>query len=210
MKKHFWKIEYSITLFVLIGFLMLLIPLKFENYLQAMMITQWKDSYKKITYTFNVINTQKNDEIIKSFSKNHLEQRERMLKYLIKPYLRLHSMERIPWRYKPKYLNGTRVGKKDDFYFDELYFNERTIVGIKDILNNKENDAWFMMMVDINGLLPPNRWGKDIYGVYIYDEGKVVPFGYDKSMDKLQSECSKNSKGLTCSYYYLIGGEFND
>ena len=210
MKRHFWKLEYSITLFVLLGFFLLLVPVRFENYFQAVMITQWKDYYKKISYMFNVIDTQKNDDILKSLSCSNPEQRERILRHIIKPHLRLHSMNRIPWKYKQRYLNGSKVSKKDMHYFDDLYFNEKIIVGIKDIANVKENDALFTMMIDINGILPPNRWGKDIYGINIYDEGKILPYGYNESLDKIKSDCSKNGRGLYCSYYYLIGGEFND
>ena len=67
----------------------------------------------------------------------------------------------------------------------------------------------FMMMFDINGILPPNTWGKDIYGVDIKN-GSIKPFGADLSMEKLQEDCSEKGTGLGCSYYYNIGGGFND
>ena len=66
------------------------------------------------------------------------------------------------------------------------------------------------MMFDINGILPPNRWGKDIYGVNIYDVLKIEPFGFDKSMDELKKDCSEAGTGINCSYYYKIGGGFDD
>ena len=78
-------------------------------------------------------------------------------------------------------------------------------------MNSDANDGiWFMMMVDINGLLPPNTWGRDIFGLYILDEGHIEPFGYNLSAENVVSDCSKNGLGIGCSYYYLIGGEFND
>ena len=211
MKKHWWKIEYSITLLVLVALIMFIVPFKLENYRQARMINLWKERHEKLAYMFNVINAQASDDILKSFKNSDPEQREQLLLQLIKPYMRIHNVKRIPWRYRPRYMNGNRISKKDEFYFKDLYFSEsQKIIGVKDITADKDNDAWFMLMFDINGFLPPNRWGKDIFGVYIYDEGRIVPFGYTSSMEEIQKDCSKVGKGLYCSYYYLIGGDFND
>ncbi|MBQ8168453.1 hypothetical protein IJZ97_03460 [bacterium] len=207
MKKHFWKLEYSITLFVLLGFVMFFTPLRIENHFQARMIAKWNDRYDKVSYMFSVIKAQTNDEILKSFAEaNSSELREKLLLQLIKPYLRLTQLEKHPRGYKPKYLDGKRVSKKDFFYFKDLYYSGKQIAGVKDISDNEKNNAWFMLMFDINGVLPPNTWGRDIYGIYIYDEGKIVPFGYDKDMDELKIDCSEEGTGISCSYYYRIGG----
>ena len=206
MKKKIWRLEYSITLFILLGIFMFMVPLRFENYFQARMISRWNDRFEKVSYLFSVINTQITDEILISFSKaDTSEQREKLLLQLIKPYLRLSVLENSR-RYNPKYLSGKKVVKKDFFYFKDLYYTERQIVGVKDIKQNPENNALFMLMFDINGFLPPNTWGRDIYGLYIYDGGKVVPFGYNKDMDELQIDCSEDGSGTSCSYYYRIGG----
>ena len=211
MIKHFWKLEYSITLFVVLGLLMLFMPLRFENYIQLGMINTWNDKYEKVSYVFSVISAQKDSAVLKSYASAETpEQREKLLFQLVKPYLRLTPVEKYPWRYKPRYLDGKRVPKNDMYFFNELYYSGRQIVGIKDIKRNTENDAWFMMMFDINGILPPNTWGRDIFGIYIYNEGKVVPFGYSDSMDVLKDDCSKAGTGLDCSYYYTIGGVFDD
>ena len=207
MKKQFWKLEYSITLFILLGVFMFFVPVRFENYFQARMISKWNDKYDKVSYMFSVINTQTTDEILKSFAQaEDPEQRENLLLQLIKPYMRLEPVNKKSLRYKPKVLNGKKVSKKDFFYFNDLYFADGQIVGVKDIAKNEKNYAWFMLMFDINGTLPPNTWGRDIYGLFIYDEGKVVPFGYNKDMDELKMDCSEDGTGLFCSYYYRIGG----
>lgn len=213
MKKHFWKLEYSITVYVLLGIIMLLVPLHIETYWQARMITRWNDKYDKISYMFSVISAQKNDEILKSFAQTEsAELREKMLFQIVKPYLRLSEPNKYPKRYKPKFANGSKVAKNSEYYFSDLYFSEKkmTIVGLKDIVNSENNKAWFMMMVDINGVLPPNTWGKDIFGIYIFNEGDIEPFGYREPAEKLTMDCSKKGYGLNCSYYYLIGGEFSD
>mgnify|MGYP007101835099 CR=1 FL=1 len=206
MKKHFWKLEYSVTIFVILIIFLMIVPVEIENYWQAQMITKWNDKFEKVSYMFSVLNAQKDDEIIKSLAmEQEPHKREVLLMQLIKPYLRLKSAEKLTRRYRPKYMDGSKVSKDDSYYFSDLYFSQNTqLVGIKDIVNNDEHSAWFMMMFDLNGVMPPNVWGKDIFGVYIYDEGKVVPFGYDVSMDNLNSNCLLT--GLDCSYYYHIGG----
>ncbi len=211
-KKKFWKLEYSITLFVILGLIMLFVPVKIENYFQASLISKWNEKYNKVAYMFTVINAQADDEILKSFSEANAEQREKILLQLIKPYLRIHYSDKFPGRYKPKFMNGSRVSKEDYYYFHDLYFSDNgmQIVGIKDIVKHEDDDPWFMMMFDINGVLPPNTWGKDIFGIYILDEGKIRPFGYEKSLEVLAEDCSETGSGVDCSYFYRIGGEFND
>ncbi len=212
-KKKFWKLEYSITLFVLLGLIMLFVPVKIENYFQASLISKWNDRYNKVAYMFTVINAQTDDEILKSFADaKTADQREKLLLQLVKPYLRIHQTDKFPRRYRPKFMNGSRVPKDDYYYFNELYFadNGMQVVGIKDLVKHENNSPWFMMMFDINGVLPPNMWGKDIFGIYILDEGKIRPFGYKKSMEALAEDCSETGKGVDCSYFYRIGGEFND
>lgn len=210
MKRHFWKIEYSVLAFILFAFILLIVPIHIDSTIQAKMISLWKDRYNKAEYMFNAIYTQINEDAEQDSAQYTSHQREEMLIELVKTYMRLSSINKIPWRYRPSYMNKSKVKKNDEFYFSELYLTQmKQIVGIKNV-SNKDNTALFMMMFDINGLLPPNTWGKDIYGIYIYDEGSIKPFGYDKSIEYIKDECSKGGKGQTCSYYYLIGGEFND
>ena len=214
MKKHIWKLEYSITVYILLGIILLLVPLHIENYWQARMTTRWQDKFEKISYMFSVINAHTNDEILQSFARaDSTELRAKLLYQIVKPYLRIAPPQKYPKRYRPKFANGSKVQKNSEFYFPEIYFSEKklTIIGLKDIVDSDtEKNAWFMMMVDINGLLPPNTWGKDIFGTYIFDEGHIEPFGYDFTTENLMSDCSKKGLGFGCSYYYLIGGEFND
>ena len=108
-------------------------------------------------------------------------------------------------------MNGNKVFKGQLYYFDDFYYAENnTIVGIKDIQSQKSDDAFFIMMFDINGLMPPNRWGKDIYGIKIFDGGKIKPFGEELGMDELRKDCSESGTGVSCSYYYKIGGGFDE
>lgn len=211
-KKRYWKLEYSIALFVMIGVILLMMPVSIENTRQANAISKWNEKLNRVEYMFSVINAHITEDIIKSINKAKTPQeREAILLALVKPYLRINT-ENYPGRhYKPKYMNGTKVYKGQNYYFDDLYFAENnTIVGIKDIKSENSNDALFIMMFDINGIMPPNRWGRDIYGVNIYDGGKIEPFGFDMDMNELKKDCSESGTGVSCSYYYKIGGGFDD
>ena len=212
VKKHYWKLEYSIALFVMIGVILLIMPFSIENTRQANFISKWNETFNRIEYMFSVINAHISDDMIKSFNKADTpDEREKLLLTIVKPYLRINTANYPIRHYRPRYINGNRIYKGQRYFFDDFYFAENnTIVGIKDIKSDKADDVFFLMMFDINGILPPNRWGKDIYGVNIYDGGKIEPFGFDKSMDEFKKDCSEAGTGINCSYYYKIGGGFDD
>ena len=65
-------------------------------------------------------------------------------------------------------------------------------------------------MYDVNGKLGPNRWGKDVFGINIYSQGHIEPFGKQFEMDELRIDCSDKGLGVNCSYYYIIGGGFDE
>lgn len=211
-KNKFWKTEYSITLLVLFAVIMLFMPMSIQNKTQALYISRWNERYNRLDYMFSVINTHISDDIIKSYKEAKTSaQKEKFLLALIKPYLRIDTEKNPPKRYKPRYMNNAKVYKGQTYYFDEFYFAEKnSIIGIKDVKKVHLNDPIFLLMFDINGLLPPNRWGKDIFGVNIYDDGKIDAFGSDLPMEKLKQDCSLEGTGLSCSYYYKIGGGFDE
>lgn len=207
-KKRYLKLEYSILLFVLLGILLLVMPFSVENTRQAGFISKWNEKFNRVEYMFSVINAHITDEIIRSMNKaNTPEERETILLALVKPYLRIDTDNRPTKRYKPKYINGSKVYKGQMYFFDDFYFAENnTVVGIKDIKDGNENEPIFIMMFDINGILPPNRWGKDIFGINIYADRNIEPFGFDMDMKDLKKDCFET--GISCSYYYKIGGGF--
>ncbi len=210
-KKKFWKVEYSITLLTLFALIMLFMPVSIQNKTQALFISRWNERFNRIDYMFSVINTHISDDIIKSFSEAKTSaEKEQILLALVKPYLRINTDWKPPKRYKIRYMNNAKVYKGQMYYFDDFYFAEKNlIVGIKDLNNTGINKPLFIMMFDINGMLPPNKWGKDVFGINIYDGGKIEPFGSNMSMDELRRDCSSEGTGIGCSYYYKIGGGFD-
>ena len=213
MKKFtFPKPEYSVIALIIIGIVLLFTPLSVSSTRQANFILKWNERFNRIEYMFSVINAHVTDDMLLSMKKaKSADEREKILLMIIKPYLRINTAKTPSKHYKPRDINGNRINKKNIYYFDEFYFTEhKNIIGLKDIASNNEKDPFFIMMFDINGLMPPNRWGKDIYGIKIFDEGKIEPFGYDMTMEDLKTDCSKAGTGIGCSYYYKIGGEFDD
>lgn len=209
-RRKLLKLEYMITIFVIIGVILIIMPIDIENTMQANFISRWNDKFARLEYMFSVISVHENDEILKSFKRaSTAEEREKILIRIIEPYFRIHKTK-LPKRYTVRFLNKTKVQRTDKYYFEDLYLSENgMIVGIKDIENPNSAETIFMMMFDINGILPPNTWGKDVYGVNIKKE-KIEPFGAQLSMEELKKDCSETGTGLGCSYYYNIGGGFDE
>lgn len=212
MIKYYPKPEFSIVMLIILGIILLIMPFSIENTRQANFISKWNEKYNRIEYMFSVINAHITNDMLKSMKNAKTQdERERILLTIIKPYLRI-NIEKTPSRhYKPHFQNGSRINKNNLYYFEDFYFAENNaIVGIKEYDTKTKQDPMFIMMFDMNGILPPNRWGEDIFGINIFDKGKIEPFGFEKPMDELKTDCSKTGTGVSCSYYYIIGGGFDD
>lgn len=212
MKKRFWKIEYSITIFVIFAIVLLLIPTTFISSKEATYISKWNETFKKMEYIFSAMNAQADADIVKSFkhAASNIEREQLMIK-LVKPYLRISESDEVTKTYRQYYMNGTKVNKGESFYFDKVYQTENnTLVGIKDIKDKDIFHPGFIMMFDMNGTKGPNTWGKDIYGINIFVDGKITPIGAGWDIYDVKKDCSEEGSGVSCSHYYRIGGEFNE
>ncbi len=210
--RKFWKIEYTLTLFAIFAIFVLLLPTTIQNARQASLISRWNEKYNRVNYMFSVLNTHANEDIIKNLKNAQTnEERSRLMILLMQPYLRI-SPNNVPKRhYRPRYMNKSRIGKNQTYYFEDFYFAENnSIIGIKDLDSDNPSDPIFMLMFDLNGLLPPNRWGKDIFGINIYSQGQIEPFGKQLDLPNLKVDCSDKGLGINCSYYYIIGGGFDE
>ena len=108
MKKHHWKLEYSITIFVVFAIILLMIPTRFIASKEASYISRWNDVFHKMEYIFVAMNAQADSDIVKGFknAKNNIE-REQYMMGLVKPYLRITTQNELNKRYIPVYMNGT-------------------------------------------------------------------------------------------------------
>ena len=91
-KKRYWKLEYSIALFVMLGVILLLMPVSIESTRQANAISKWNEKLNRVEYMFSVINAHITDDILTSMKKAKTPQeREAILLALVKPYLRINT-----------------------------------------------------------------------------------------------------------------------
>ncbi len=210
MKLPTWHAEYTITLLVIFTGILLFIPTSLQSTVQANFITKWKDCYDKLNYMHDVILKHEKEQILTSFKRAKTgEEREALFRQLIKPYFRL-TKSKTTRRYSVKYLNGNKVKPNDTYYFSDYYLTDKNlVVGIKDIPHASEEKDLFIMMIDINGILPPNTWGKDVFGIKIYSD-KIEAVGEGNPLQVIKNDCSEEGSGLFCSHYYKIGGSFED
>ena len=212
MKKHHWKIEYSITIFVIFAIVLLFIPSRFIESKEASRISVWNEIFHKMEYVFNAMNAHAEADIVKGFknAKDNVT-RENMMMNMVKPYIRIFSQDELNKKYAPLYMNKRKVEKDDEYYFDNFYLTSNNrIVGIKDVKDHDIYHPAFRMLFDVNGLKGPNTWGKDIFGLNIFVDGKISPLGAGRDIEELRKDCSESGTGVYCSYYYRIGGEFKE
>ena len=211
MKKRFWKIEYSYTLIVIFTVLLFMIPTSFSSK-NARHISRWNEVYNKLDYLFTAMSAQADSDIMKGLKNaKNSKDREIFMMMLAKSYLDLTEIKNLHGKYSPLYMNGEPVKPNDMYNFENYYVHSNgTIIGLKDLDNEDDRTPGFVMSVDLNGKKAPNMWGRDIYGVNIFSDGKITPLGYGWSVEDLRKDCSDLGSGISCSYYYRIGGNFTE
>lgn len=212
MKKNgFTIIEVIIVFLVILGVTFMVLPQTLDNTQQANYISKWKAVYANIHYMFSVIKAQNEEYLNKKLAgTNNKDTKEEIIIDTLKPYLRIKSNIGDA-KYEQYYMNKKPVEKYDQYYVEKLFLTkDKTIVGIKWLdnkCNKTRNQICGYITFDINGLKTPNTWGKDIFGVNIFSD-RIEPIGKNVSSDMFKNDCSDFGHGMYCSYYYLIGGQF--
>lgn len=212
MKKIKWKLEYSVTLFVIFSVICLLLPVSVGSTVQANLISKWNEKYNRVEFLLKVINEKITEETRASFVKPETSsEREELMLQLIKPYFKIDTSMKISKHYRIKYMDKVKVSDGQFYSFKNIFYTEDgNIIGIKYVENHEENEPIFLLMFDLNGILPPNTWGKDVFGLNVFNDATVEAFGYNLSMEALIEDCSSKGTGVNCSYYYKIGGSFDE
>jgi hypothetical protein len=208
-KKGFTIIEIFVVFLIILGVIFLILPQKLDSTKQARLISKWNGNYSNLEYTFSLMLAQKEPEIEKQFAtaKNDNEKKQILLE-AIKPYLRIKS--EVKKTYTQHYMNGKIINSKDDYYFDNFYLtSSNEIIGLK-LINPHcaSQKSCAIIVFDINGLKGPNKWGYDIFGISLSKTG-IEPFGKEFDAYTLKTDCSKKGLGISCAYYYSIGGKFD-
>lgn len=209
-KKGFTIIEVVAVFLLILGVTFFVLPMSLDNTKQASYISQWKTVYEDAKYMFSVIKAQNGIDLEEKLSKaanNNV--RTNIILYTIRPYLRVKTGV-DNGTYKQSYMNQTKVPENDKYFIENFYYTDsEKIVGLKWLTANcDEETVCGIMVFDVNGTTPPNVWGKDVFGINILKNG-IEPIGKDVPQEILKNDCSGFGHGLYCSYYYLIGGQFD-
>lgn len=208
-KRAFTIIEVVMVFLLILGVTFFMMPLNIQTTKQAQFISQWNEKYSQLQYMFSVIIAQKDGEIKEKFAEaNNDEDRKNIVLNAIKPYLRITSEVKTP--YKQLYMNKSAGALLKVYDFNNFYYTSSgEIVGLKLINPNCDKDTVCAVInFDLNGEKTPNEWGRDIFGINVLKDS-IEPLGKNLSPDVLKYDCSKKGSGVYCSYYYLIGGRFD-
>ena len=209
-KKGFTIIEVIAVFLIILGITFFILPVALDNTKQAQFISQWTEAYAQLEYIESVIKAQDDTALKKKFEK---AKDNRVIGELvlttIKPYLRIKAGV-AQSQYHQRYMNKDKVTKGAKYFFDDFYITEENqIIGLKWLDRTcKNKTVCGVLSFDLNGIQPPNTWGKDVFGINILEKG-IEPIGKNEDVTTLKKDCSRYGAGVSCSYFYLIGGDFD-
>lgn len=192
MKRAFTIVEVSILFVIFLIVAFLVAPLSLDDSRQVKNTSRWRSVQSDFTNIFYSINTQKEQENV-SFEEAFYAVIPNEIKNDTKPY-------------KITFMNGTYPNDTYRFKnFKTTYSNATLAVKL---FEESKDSLRGVLMYDVNGSAGPNIWGRDVFGLNIYED-KFEPFCKSVSISEQKQDCSKNGSGLCCSNYYLVGGSFD-
>lgn len=192
MKKGFTIVEVSILFVIFLIVAFLVAPLSLDDTMQAKHTSRWRSVQNEFSNIFYTITSQE-DAIENSFK----AALEKILQNEIKEDLE---------SYKITFKNGTFPNNTYRFDDYKKTFSNATLA-IK-LFENPEDNLKGLLLYDVNGKTGPNTWGKDVFGLNIYED-RFEPIGKSEAISSQKQDCSRNGTGVFCSNYYLIGGSFD-
>ena len=193
MKKGFTIVEVSILFVIFLIVAFLVAPLSLDDTMQAKNTSRWRSVQQDFLNIFYSMNTKQEEGTSLSFEDTVLKMFENEVK------------EECDY-YKIIFMNGTYPNKTYQFEDYKTTLSNATIA-IK-VFKEPEDNVLGILMYDVNGKKGPNTWGKDVFGLNIFNN-KFEPFGKNEPISEQKQDCSKNGTGLSCSNFYLIGGSFD-
>ena len=190
-KKGFTIVEVSILFIIFLIVAFLVAPLSMDDTRQAKNTSRWRNVQSDFVNLSYYINTER--------EQNKTEFNEAFLKVLE------NEIKNDTENYRVTYMNGiVPVGTYKFQDFKNTNANATLAVKLFENTNEKRG----MLLYDVNGKTGPNVWGKDVFGMDIYED-RFEPFCTTEIINKQKFDCSKNGTGICCSSYYLIGGNFD-
>ena len=188
----FTIIEVSILFVIFLIVAFLVAPLSLNDNMQAKNVLRWKNvqsDFANIIYSTNVQQEENKMSFNDAFNAIMKEQ----IKNPIEPY-------------KITYLDGSFPSGK--YRFLEYYQTYRNSIVSYKLYEKPQDGVNGILLYDLNGSKGPNVWGKDIFGLNIYQD-RFEPFCKNDSVQIQKQDCSKSGTGLCCSNLNLIGGNLN-
>ncbi len=193
MKKGFTIIEVSILFVIFMIVAILVAPLSLDDTIQARNTSRWRNVQSDFNNIFYSVRTKMEDGQ-QDFKTAFFSVMDNEVTGSLKPY-------------KITFFNGDDPSEAYTFKDYKTSFS-KAVFSVKMFDEPDENNLQGYLMYDVNGASRPNVWGKDVFGFNIYPD-KLEPFGQDKAFSEQRADCSKNGTGLSCSNYYLMGGNFD-
>lgn len=197
MLKGFTIIEVLVAILIIFTVALIVVPMSMENTIQANMVSKWTQKYNELQYIFSSIKAQNED---KTLSYQELEQ-------ILKTNLRVNG--KASDKYKQYYMNKKEIELNSNYMSKNFYTTTNDEIFSINLLNTncQKDEICAIMSFDLNGETMPNSWGYDIFGIAVYENG-IKPLGANVGQKIAQIDCNKKNTGIYCSYYYLIGGNF--
>ena len=192
MKRAFTIVEVSILFVIFLIVAFLVAPLSLDDSVQAKNTSRWRSVQEDFSNIFYAINTQK-EEDKKTFEEAYNSSITNEIKGNADSY-------------KITFMNGTYPS--DTYRFKEFKTTYSNATIATKLFEEPHDGIKGVLMYDVNGSSGPNVWGRDVFGLNIYED-KFEPFCKNDALSVQKQDCTKNGTGLCCSNYYLIGGSFD-
>lgn len=201
-KKAFTLAEVLITLGIIGIVAAMTIPNLIANYQKNVIVTQLQKAISILNQAYKL---SFDDVGEPSFEEAYNMDSETYFNTYWAPYMKILSKCNYSTRCGYKSNNPyTGAGKNRDFYpihpkgtafisFDGYFYS------IRSAYNSDEPSG--IILVDLNASAPPNKYGKDVFFLTRVqkDGGGIRAYGYEKSNDEINNECSKQSYGMYCA-----------
>ena len=207
--------EIVVIIFILIAVFCMLFAKVFGVKQESGIIYNWKKTLIATQYSYNVLLLTQKEEMEKIIKLPEHERNTRILD-LFKTTLNVNTIDTVNSNrslknYKYRFLNGRRIPKDSKYHIKEFVYSPdgKIMAGLNWINDDCFNNDGLcgVIIFDMNGVKLPNRFGLDVFGANIYRD-KIEPFGSDLSYEENQINCRRLETGVTCSKFYLMGGQF--
>lgn len=216
MKKGFTLAEVLITLGIIGIVAALTIPYITAGYQKQGTINKLKKSYSIISQAFKTSELDNGESVYWDTS-----QPKKYFQTYWQPYLNILQIctsdnmcgynSNTPWYrsngqpdiihlilddYRVSFIlsDGTLVS-----FFTRAGFESETDGSVTDSKSN-------LILVDINGSIKPNKFGKDVFYFERIDGEGIMPYGYNDNDETINNNCSKKGFGYKCSAKIIRDG----